>query len=127
MYPPGDPGSPSGGNPLGGAIARAALSVLVDEGLNENSAKLGTWFLEQLRELDYASIQEVRGRGLWIGLKLRHEVGGARRYCEALMAEGLLCKENHVDTIRFAPPLCITRDDLEWALARIKKVFDRLG
>ena len=127
VFHPGDHGSTYGGNPLGCAIARAALSVLVDEGLIENSAKLGTWFLEQLRELDYASIQEVRGRGLWIGLQLRPEVGGARRYCEALMAEGLQSNETHVDTIRFAPPLCITRDDHEWTLARIKKVFDRLG
>jgi ornithine--oxo-acid transaminase len=127
VFHPGDHGSTYGGNPLGCAVARAALSVLVDEGLIENSAKLGAWFLEQLRSLPNASIQEVRGRGLWIGLQLRPEAGGARRYCEALMAEGLLCKETHVDTIRFAPPLCITRDDLEWALVRIKKVLDQLG
>ena len=127
VFHPGDHGSTYGGNPLGCAIARAALSVLVDEGLIENSATLGTWFLERLRAMPYTSIQEIRGRGLWIGLQLRPEVGGARRYCEALMAEGLLCKETHVDTIRFAPPLCITREDLEWALERIEKVFEQLG
>ena len=114
------------GNPLAAAIGLAALQILEDEGLIENSAKLGEWFLERLRELDHASIQEVRGRGLWIGLQLRPEVGGARRYCEALMAEGLLCKETHENVIRFAPPLVITKKELNMALRRVKKVFKKL-
>jgi len=127
VFHPGDHGSTYGGNPLGCAVARAALRVLTDEGLIENSDRLGGWFLESLRALRHDSILEVRGRGLWIGLQLKPEAGGARRYCERLMARGLLCKETHVDTIRFAPPLCVRREDLEWALARIREVFDELG
>ena len=127
VFHPGDHGSTFGGNPLGCAVAREALAVLVDEKMIENSATLGRYFLEQLRELDSPAIKEVRGRGLWIGLELTKQAGGARRYCEALKAQGLLCKETHVDTIRFAPPLCITRDELDWANERIRTVFSDLS
>jgi ornithine--oxo-acid transaminase len=127
VFRPGDHGSTFGGNPLGCAVAREALKVLVDEKLVENSARLGTYFLDRLRSIDSAAIKEVRGRGLWIGMQLKAEAGGARRYCEALEKRGLLCKETHVDTIRFAPPLCITKKDLDWAFERIKAVFEELS
>jgi ornithine--oxo-acid transaminase len=127
VFHPGDHGSTFGGNPLGCAVAREALAVLVDEKMIENSATLGRYFLEQLRGIESPAIKEVRGRGLWIGLELTKQAGGARRYCEALKTQGLLCKETHVDTIRFAPPLCITRDELDWANDRIRTVFSDLS
>ena len=123
VFHPGDHGSTFGGNPLACAVARASLSVLVEEGLVEASAELGAYFLAKLRAIRHPHIEEVRGKGLWIGLELTKAAGGARRYCEALQRQGLLCKETHVDTIRFAPPLCIKRDELDWALARISAVF----
>jgi ornithine--oxo-acid transaminase len=127
VFTPGDHGSTFGGNPLGCAVASEALNVLVDEKMIENSAKLGGHFMDRLRTIDSPHIQEVRGRGLWIGLQLEKKAGGARRYCEALQQKGLLCKETHVDTIRFAPPLSITRDELDWAFERIVAVFRELG
>jgi ornithine--oxo-acid transaminase len=127
VFNPGDHGSTFGGNPLGCAVAREALQVLVDEKLIENSAHLGEYFLGKLRALKSDKIQEIRGRGLWIGLQLTPQAGGARKYCEALQAKGLLCKETHVDTIRFAPPLCITKEELDWAYERVEQVFKDLG
>jgi len=112
-----------GGNPLGAAVARAALSVLVEEKMIENSATLGDYFLERLRAIDSHWIKEVRGRGLWIGLELTKAAGGARRFCEALMARGLLCKETHEHVIRFTPPLIIQKEDIDWALERIEEVL----
>jgi ornithine--oxo-acid transaminase len=126
VFHPGDHGSTFGGNPLGCAVARAALQVLVDERMVQNSAELGDYFLSRLREIEDPAIQEVRGRGLWIGLQLTRQAGGARRYCEALKRKGLLCKETHVDTIRFAPPLCIRREELDWAHERIRETFREL-
>lgn len=123
VFHPGDHGSTFGGNPLACAVAREALRVLVDEKLIENSAVEGAWFLEKLRAIRSRHVKEVRGRGLWIGLELVPEAGGARRFCEALLSKGLLCKETHVNTIRFAPPLVIKRDELEWALERIDAVL----
>jgi ornithine--oxo-acid transaminase len=82
--------------------------------------------VKKLEAIGHANIKEIRGRGLWIGLQLTAEAGGARRYCEALQTKGLLCKETHVDTIRFAPPLCITRKELDWAFERIEQVFREL-
>jgi ornithine--oxo-acid transaminase len=123
VFHPGDHGSTFGGNPLGCAVARAALRVLVDEKLIENSAELGAYFLARLRTLSSPLIREVRGRGLWIGLELTPEAGGARRFCESLQRLGLLCKETHVNTIRFAPPLVIKREELDWAFERIEQVF----
>ena len=123
VFQPGDHGSTFGGNPLACAVAREALRVLIDEKLIENSAVEGAWFLEQLRAIRSRHIKEVRGRGLWIGLELVPEAGGARRFCETLRTKGLLCKETHVHTIRFAPPLVITRDELSWALERIEAVL----
>jgi len=120
---PGDHGSTFGGNPLACAVARAALRVIVDERLSENSAKLGALFLDRLRQIKSSHIREIRGRGLWIAIELN---APARPYCEALMAEGILCKETHENVIRFAPPLTICQDDLIWAADRIKAVIERM-
>ena len=123
VFRPGDHGSTYGGNPLACAVAAEALNVLVDEKLVENSETLGNYFIERLQAIDNAYIKEVRGKGLWIGLELTEAAGGARRFCEALEAKGLLCKETHETTIRFAPPLCITREELDWALERVEEMF----
>ena len=123
VFNPGDHGSTFGGNPLGMAVAREALKVIVDEKLVEQSAKLGPWFMEQLGKIDSKTIVKARGKGLWVGLVLNKK---ARPYCEALMAEGLLCKETHENVIRFAPPLCITKKELNMALRRVAKVFKKL-
>ncbi len=123
VFNPGDHGSTFGGNPLGMAVAREALKVLTEEKLVENSAKLGPWFMGQLQAMKFKSIKKVRGQGLFIGLVLDRP---ARPYCEALMAEGMLCKETHENVIRFAPPLTITRKELTMALRRVKKVFKKL-
>jgi ornithine--oxo-acid transaminase len=127
VYKPGDHGSTFGGNPMAAAIAREALKVLVDEKMIENSAAMGDYFLGKLRGLKSKWIKELRGKGLWIGLELTPEAGGARRFCEALRDKQLLCKETHVHTIRFAPPLNVTKDELDWAFARIEAVFDELA
>ena len=126
VFRPGDHGSTFGGNPLACSVARAALRVLVEEKMVENSARMGAFFLERLRTLDSPKIREVRGKGLWIGVELVKEAGGARKYCEALQKKGLLCKETHEDIIRFAPPLVITREELDWAFDRVAEVFQEL-
>jgi len=120
---PGDHGSTFGGSPLASAVAREALKVLMEEGMIENSRVLGDYFLNKLKELNSSKIKEIRGKGLWIGLELKHELGGARRFCEALKEEGMLCKETHTHTIRFAPPLVISKEQIDWALERIAKVL----
>lgn len=123
VFKPGDHGSTYGGNPLGAAVARTALRVLVEEGLVENSARLGAYALERLQRLESPHVREIRGRGLWIGIELKPEAGRARRFCEALMAEGMLCKETHEHVIRIAPPLVITGEELDWALERVERVL----
>lgn len=120
VFRPGDHGSTFGGNPLACAVARAALRVLIDEGMVRNSAVLGQHFLERLREIRSSNVKEVRGKGLWIGIELHT---AARPYCEALKEEGLLCKETHDHVIRIAPPLTITREEIDWAVERIRKVL----
>jgi ornithine--oxo-acid transaminase len=124
VFHPGDHGSTFGGNPLGCAVAREALKVIVEEKLVENSLQQGEHFMAELKKIDAKSITTVRGTGLWIGVVLDRP---ARPYCEALMAEGLLCKETHEKVIRIAPPLTITRKDVNWAVKRIAKVFKKLG
>lgn len=126
VFNPGDHGSTFGGNPLACAVARAALKVLVEENLVERSAQLGHYFMERLRTIQSKHIKEVRGRGLFIGVELVPEAGGARRFCEALAEKGLLCKETHENVIRFAPPLVISREDIDWAFDRIKPVLEEL-
>lgn len=120
---PGEHGSTFGGNPLACAIARTALKVLVEEGLIENAASMGTYFLEGLKQISNPYIKEVRGKGLMIGLEFYPEAGGARQYCEKLKKNGLLCKETHNHIIRFAPPLVITKAQIEWALEIISSVL----
>lgn len=120
LFEPGSHGSTFGGNPLASAVAIAALEVLEEEKLVERSLELGTYFLEQLKQVKHPLIKEVRGKGLFIGLEL-HEP--ARSYCEQLKELGLLCKETHEHTIRFAPPLTIAKEELDWALDKIKQVF----
>jgi ornithine--oxo-acid transaminase len=123
VFEPGSHGSTYGGNPLGAAIARTALTVLVDEGMVENSAKLGAYALERLQQLDSPHVEQVRGRGLWIGIEVKSDTGGARPFCEKLRDQGLLCKETHDYVIRFAPPLMITKDELDWALEQFETVL----
>jgi len=122
VFKPGDHGSTFGGNPLGCAIARSALRVLIDERMIEKSAELGAYFLGLLKTLRSPDLKEVRGKGLWIGIEL-HSL--ARPYCEALKDEGILCKETHDRVIRIAPPLIISREEIDWAFERIKKVIEK--
>ncbi|HYG61604.1 MAG TPA: ornithine--oxo-acid transaminase [Thermoanaerobaculia bacterium] len=126
VFKPGDHGSTFGGNPMAAAIGRAALRVLVEEGMVENSAKLGPYFIERLRAIESKHVKEVRGKGLWIGIELHPEAGGARRFCEALKQDGLLCKETHDNVIRVAPPLTIQQSEIDWAVERIADVLTRL-
>ena len=123
LFNPGDHGSTFGGNPLAATVAREALKVLTDEGLIQNARELGEYLMGRLARIESDHVAEVRGRGLLVGVELKPAAGGARRFSEALKEEGLLCKETHENVIRFAPPLVITRQDLDWALERIEKVL----
>lgn len=123
VFKPGDHGSTFGGNPLAAAVGIASLDVLMEEGLIENSQTQGEYLMGRLKRIESPHIKEVRGRGLLIGVELYPEAGGARRFCEALMHENLLCKETHDNVIRFAPPLVIQREDVDWAMERIEKVL----
>jgi ornithine--oxo-acid transaminase len=123
VFKPGDHGSTFGGNPLAAAVARASLKVLVDEKLIERSFEMGNYFIEKLRTIKSKHLVEVRGKGLWIGFVLDTK---ARPYCEKLMDEGILCKETHDNVIRFAPPLVITKEEIDWAFERIEKVVKAL-
>ncbi|MHC4041889.1 ornithine--oxo-acid transaminase [Bradyrhizobium sp. 23AC] len=116
---PGQHGSTFGGNPLACAVARAALRVLTEEGMIENAARQGARFLEGLKDIRANTIREVRGRGLMLAVELHPEAGRARRYCEALQGMGILAKDTHEQTIRIAPPLVITSDQVDWALERL--------
>jgi ornithine--oxo-acid transaminase len=120
VFNPGSHGSTFGGNPLGCAVAIAALDVLEEERLVERSSELGDYFIKKLRQIESKNVKEVRGRGLFIGLEL---IDPARPYCEKLKEFGILCKETHEMTIRFAPPLTITKDQIDWAIERIKLVL----
>ena len=122
VFQPGDHGSTFGGNPLGCAVARTALRVLIEEKMVQRSAELGTYFLDRLKTLRSPVLREVRGKGLWIGIELNRP---ARPYCEALKSEGVLCKETHDHVIRIAPPLVIQREEVDWAFDRIRAVIER--
>jgi len=123
LFRPGEHGSTFGGNPLAAAVGRAALRTLVDEKLAERAAEIGAYFKASLCAIDTPAIDHVRGRGLLIGVVLKQGRGGARPYCERLMEVGILCKETHEDVIRFAPPLTITREEIDWALERIAPIL----
>jgi ornithine--oxo-acid transaminase len=120
---PGQHGSTFGGNPLACAVARAAMRVLVEEGMIENAAEQGARFLEGLKDIRANTIREVRGRGLMLAVELHPEAGRARRYCEALQAKGILAKDTHEHTIRIAPPLVITSDEVDWALEQFATIL----
>jgi len=124
LFGPGEHGSTFGGNPLAAAVARAALAVIRDEKLAERAEEMGTYFMEQLAEIPSPHVKEVRGRGLLIGIELKPEAGGARRFCEALQHMGILAKETHENVIRFAPPLIIERETIDWALPGIREVLN---
>jgi len=124
---PGEHGSTFGGNPLACAVARMALKVLVEEGMIENAATQGAYFMAGLQAIRSNAVKEVRGRGLMLAVELHPEAGGARRYCDALKDRGILAKDTHAHSIRIAPPLVITRDQVDWALERFGKVLTELG
>tara|TARA_B100001123_G_scaffold152373_1_gene176223 strand:- start:14273 stop:15490 length:1218 start_codon:yes stop_codon:yes gene_type:complete len=123
VFEPGDHGSTFGGNPLGAAVGRASLKVILDERLPERSDQLGSWFMEQLRAIDSPHVQEVRGKGLMIGVVIKESSGTARPFCEALDEKGVLAKETHHQVIRFAPPLTVTQEELEFALGKAREVL----
>lgn len=123
LFKPGEHGSTFGGNPLGAAIARTALRVIVEENMIENAARMGEYLMDHLAEIPSPHIKEVRGKGLLIGVELKQEAGGARRFAEALKSQGILVKETHQNVIRFAPPLIIDKDTLDWAIPRIREVL----
>ncbi|ANP87450.1 ornithine--oxo-acid transaminase [Rhizobium leguminosarum] len=120
---PGQHGSTFGGNPLACAVARAALKVLTEEGMVENAAVMGDYFLEGLRSIRSNIVRDVRGRGLMMAIELEPEAGGARQYCHALKERGLLAKDTHDHTIRLAPPLVISREQVDWAVSQIGKTI----
>lgn len=120
LFRPGDHGSTFGGNPLGASVGRAALQVLVKEGLIGRSAELGDYFKGRLQRIESEHIKEIRGKGLFIGVELHTP---ARRFCEALQSRGILCKETHDNVIRFAPPLVIKKEEIDWALEHIEPVL----
>jgi ornithine--oxo-acid transaminase len=123
VFQPGEHGSTFGGSPLACAVAREALKVLVEEKLPEHAHELGKYMFERLRQIDSPHVAQVRGRGLWAGIVLKPEAGGARRFCEALKERGVLAKETHWNVIRLAPPLVITREETDWALERLTEVL----
>jgi ornithine--oxo-acid transaminase len=123
IFQPGDHGSTFGGNPLACAVAREALRVIEEENLIEKSLFMGHYLKESIRNILSPYVKEVRGMGLLIGVELKKSAGGARKFCEALMGKGILCKETHKHVIRFAPPLTITKEELDWALERIESVL----
>ncbi len=124
LFTPGEHGSTFGGNPLAAAVSRAALAVIRDERLAQRAEEMGIYFMEQLAEIPSPHIKEVRGRGLLIGVEMKPEAGGARRFCEALQDRGILAKETHERVVRFAPPLVIDKQAIDWALPAIRDVFN---
>lgn len=122
VFDPGSHGSTFGGNPLACAVSIAALEIIEEENLIERSRELGEYMIEELQKIDNPKIKDIRGKGLFIGVELTES---ARPYCEALKEKGILCKETHDNVIRFAPPLIIEKEDLDWALERIKKILQK--
>ena len=123
VFTPGDHGSTFGGNPLACAVARKVLAILRTNEFQDNATEQGAYLLERIKAIKTDKIREIRGRGLWIGIDFEASAGKARVFCEKLMQEGMLCKDTHEQTMRLAPPLCITRDELDWALERLERVI----
>ena len=126
VFAPGDHGSTFGGNPLAAAIGLEALNILVEEELAATSAEMGERLLRQLRALDSPLIRDVRGRGLFVGIEIDPALGSAREICESLMSRGLLSKETHETVVRLAPPLIITREQIDWAVEQIATVLTEM-
>jgi len=126
VFQPGDHGSTFGGNPLGAAVGLEALNILVEEKLAERSAEMGAYLKQQLEDIDSPLVSEVRGKGLFIGIEIDPEKGSARAICEALMARGLLSKETHATVVRLAPPLVISREEIDWAVTQIREVLSEM-
>ena len=126
LFEPGEHGSTFGGSPLAAAIARAALNVINEENLVEKANVLGEYLLEQLSEIPSPHVKEVRGRGLLIGIELKPEAGGARRFCEALQHRGILTKDAHENVIRFTPPLVIDKQTIDSVLPAIRDVLNMI-
>ncbi|MFQ6082119.1 MAG: ornithine--oxo-acid transaminase [Candidatus Aminicenantia bacterium] len=125
VFNPGDHGSTFGGNPLACAVAITALEVLEEENLAQRATEMGEYFMIRLKEMDSPKVKEIRGKGLLIGVEIKKEYGNARLYCEELMKVGLLCKETHETVVRFAPPLVITKEEIDWALGRIREIWKK--
>jgi ornithine--oxo-acid transaminase len=123
LIQPGEHGSTFGGNPLGAAVAKTALDVIEEENLIENAQKMGQYILDYLEEIPKKNIKEIRGKGLLIGVELKHELGGARRFAEVLRDKGILVKETHVHIIRLAPPLIIDKETVDWMLPILQEVL----
>ncbi|MFH1108938.1 MAG: ornithine--oxo-acid transaminase [Planctomycetota bacterium] len=123
VFTPGDHGSTFGGNPLACAIARKVIEILKTNRYQDNARKLGEYLFGKLRAIKTDKVKEIRGRGLWVGIEFQKSAGKAREYCERLMQEGMLCKDTHEQTMRLAPPLCITKDEVDWALERLRRVL----
>ncbi len=123
VFKPGDHGSTYGGNPLGSAIAREALKIIIDEKLPQKSAESGAYLMQKLNEIESPYIEQIRGKGLWVGIVLKPSAGGARHFCVALQERGILAKETHENVIRLAPPLNITRSELDHAIAILQEVL----
>jgi ornithine--oxo-acid transaminase len=126
VFTPGDHGSTFGGNPLASAVGLEALNILVEEKLPERSKEMGDYLMGRLRELESPLISDIRGRGLFVGIEIDPALGSAREICEALMERGLLSKETHETVVRLAPPLVITREEIDWAVLQISEVLDEM-
>jgi ornithine--oxo-acid transaminase len=127
VFTPGDHGSTFGGNPLAAAVALSALEVLFDEGLIERSAREGAYLLERLSTVKSPLIREVRGKGLFVGIEVERERISARDVVDRLLARGILSKDTHGTVVRFAPPLTIPRDAIDWSVEEVRAVFAELG
>ena len=123
VFRPGDHGSTFGGNPLAAAVGLESLNILIDEELPQRSAAMGAYLMDQLRAIDSPLIREIRGRGLFIGVEVDSALCSARQVCEMLVSRGLLSKETHETVIRLAPPLIISREEIDWAITQIREVF----
>lgn len=123
VFTPGSHGSTFGGNPLACAVARKVIEILRTDKYQSNAREVGGYLAEQLRAINSPNIKEIRARGLWIGIEFHERAGQARQYCEKAMEAGLLCKDTHAQTMRLAPPLCITRQEADWALERLRKIL----
>jgi ornithine--oxo-acid transaminase len=123
VFEPGNHGSTFGGNPLACAVGRKVVEILKTNKYQDHAARLGEYLFGRLREIKTDKVKEIRGRGLWVGIEFHKKAGVARKYCEQLLREGMLCKDTHEQVMRLAPPLCITKDELDWALERLEKVL----